>query len=206
MLCGIYKDWRKMTEKVLILCSLWLILAVLAGMSGIVSTLVPPFPQIVLAGLLILLIVLFLFVPGFKAWCLSVNIRVLILFHITRFVGVYFLILYSLGRLPYDFAVPGGWGDIIIAVAAIALTLFSRGKVKPGWAIIMLWNLAGLLDILFVVFTAASLAMSDPGSMSELLKFPLSLLPTFVVPLIIFTHLVIFMRLYMSRKRGYGTL
>jgi hypothetical protein len=191
-----------MTRKVLVLCTVWLILAVLAGASGMVSTLVPPVPQILLASLILILIALFLLVPAFRAWCLTVNIKVLILFHLTRFVGVYFLVLYSQGRLPYDFAVPGGVGDIIIALAALALIIFGRGRVKPGRAVLLVWNVAGLLDILFVVFTAASLAMSAPGSMRELLMFPLSLLPTYIVPLIIFTHIVIFVRLYHRRQHA----
>jgi len=189
-----------MSRKVLMLCAVWLLIAVVAGASGMVSTLVPPFPQMVLATLVLILIALFLLVPIFRAWCLTVNIKVLILFHLTRFIGVYFLVLYSQGRLPYDFAVPGGVGDIIIALAALALIIFGRGRVKPGRAVLLVWNVAGLLDILFVVFTAVSLAMTDPGSMRELLMFPLSLLPTYIVPLIIFTHVVIFVRLYRRRQ------
>jgi hypothetical protein len=37
--------------------------------------------------------------------------------------------------------------------------------------------------------------MADPASMAALLRLPLSLLPTFIVPLVIFTHIVIFHRL-----------
>lgn len=193
------------TGIIVIALAVWLLAAIIAGASGTVTTLVPPSPQIILAGLVILLIVLFLFVPSFREWCLTVNIKAFILFHLTRFVGVYFLVLYSQGRLPYDFAVPGGVGDIIIALAALALIIFGRRRVRPGRAMLLVWNVAGLLDILFVVFTAASLAMSDPGSMKELLMFPLSLLVTYIVPLIIFTHLVIFIRLYDRRKRTAGT-
>jgi hypothetical protein len=40
-----------MTGKVLTLCAVWLILAVIAGASGMVSTLVPPIPQILLGWL-----------------------------------------------------------------------------------------------------------------------------------------------------------
>ena len=50
--------------------------------------------------------------------------------------------------------------------------------------------------MLFVVFTAARIAMNSPESIENLLKLPLSLLPTFLVPIIIFTHIVIFIRLF----------
>ena len=42
----------------------------------------------------------------------QLDLRLLVLYHLTRFVGVWFLVLYSRGELPYAFAVPGGWGDI----------------------------------------------------------------------------------------------
>ena len=57
----------------------------------------------------------------------------------------------------------------------------------------------GLADILFVVATATRLAPADFKSMAALLEWPLSLLPAFIVPLIIFTHAVIFVRLKQMR-------
>ena len=42
---------------------------------------------------------------------------------------------------------------------------------------------------------AARLAAADPSSMRALLRLPLSLLPTFLVPLLIATHVWIFVRL-----------
>ncbi len=194
------------SNRVAIVVTVWLLAAVFAGASGLISSLVPPFPQVVLLGLVIIQLLIFAFSPCFKSWCLSVDVRALVLFHLTRFVGIYFLILHSEGRLPYDFAVPGGWGDIVSAAAALILVLFVRPVKKTGWALYLLWNLFGLIDILFVVLTAARLALSEPGSMIELLKFPLSLLLTFVVPVIIFTHIVIFIRLLISTKRGYQVI
>lgn len=189
---------------VIIALILWLLLALIAGASGLLARLVPPLPQAVLLGLVLIQVLMFAFYPAFRAWCMSVDLRALVLFHITRFVGIYFLILYSRGKLPYDFAVPGGWGDIAAAVYAVLIVTYIKPAGKTGWAIYLLWNLLGFVDISFVVLTAARLALYDPGSMAELLKLPLALLPAFVVPVIIFTHLVIFARLYSAAKQGYG--
>jgi hypothetical protein len=41
--------------------------------------------------------------------------------------------------------------------------------------------------------------MANPSAMAALLRFPLSLLPTFLVPLIIISHVVIFSRLQRER-------
>ncbi|MCI0482365.1 MAG: hypothetical protein L0213_12365 [Candidatus Dadabacteria bacterium] len=191
------------SKKVLIIVIAWLLAALIAGASGLFTTLVPPFPQAVLLGLVIVQLLVFAFTPGFRDWCLSVDVRALVLFHLTRFVGIYFLILYSQGRLPFDFAVPGGWGDIAVAAGVVILVLFVKPAGKTGWALYLLWNVLGFIDILYVVVTAARLAFSEPGSMSEMLKLPLNLLLTFVVPIIIFTHIVIFTRLFRSAKRGY---
>ena len=174
------------------------------ALPGVTARLVPPIPQAILLGLVVIQLFVYAFYPGFRSWCMTVDLRALVLFHVTRFVGIYFLILYSRGRLPYDFAVPGGWGDIAVAVSAVLIAVYVKPEDKVGWSVYLLWNVLGLADILFVVFTATRLALSDPGSMAELLGFPLSLLPTFVVPVIIFTHVVIFARLYAAARRGYG--
>ena len=94
-------------------------------------------------------------------------------------------------RVALRIRCPRGWGDIVVAATALLLLIF-----RPTSATVYrLWNIAGLADILMVVFTATRLALQDAASMAALLRLPLSLLPTFLVPLIIFTHIVIFFRL-----------
>ena len=191
-------------KMVFVVTTLWFVLALLAGASGLTLQMVPPLPQITLFGLVILLLLLFWLSHSFRSWILTVGIRVLVGVHLTRFVGFYFLYLYSLNRLPYDFAVLGGWGDIIVAALALLLILLVPISTKKGRLIYLVWNLIGLIDILFVVATATRLAIADPQSMGELLKLPLSLLPTFLVPIIIFTHIIIFIRLRKDRRLKNG--
>ncbi|MEE8298441.1 MAG: hypothetical protein V3R67_03585 [Thermodesulfobacteriota bacterium] len=190
-------------NKVLAAIIIWYALAIFAGGSGLTLRMVPPLPQIVLFGLVVLLLLLYWLSQSFRKWVLSVNIKLLVAVHLIRFVGFYFLFLYSRGQLPYDFAVLGGWGDIIVATAALLVILLTPLVGKSGWLIYFIWNFIGLVDILFVVATATRLTIADPQSMSELLKLPLSLLPTFLVPIIIFTHIIIFIRLYRARRTGY---
>ena len=189
-----------MRNKVLIALMIWIAAAVFIGASGFSAKLTPPAPQVILFGLVLLLFIFFALSSGFRRWIMSIDIRTLVLIHVSRFVGIYFLMLYAEGRLPYDFAVPGGRGDIIVASGAVALAAFCPVDGRRGKFFYFIWNTAGLVDILFVVATAASLAMANPESMSELQKLPLWLLPSFLVPVIIFTHIIIFVRLYRGRR------
>ncbi|MGH7535834.1 MAG: hypothetical protein ACREMG_09625, partial [Gemmatimonadales bacterium] len=91
--------------------------------------------------------------------------------------------------------VPGGWGDIVVAALALALLLSGPSTTPRRRLAYIGWNGLGLVDILFVVATAARLALADPDSMGALLRLPLSLLPTFLVPLIIASHLLLAIRL-----------
>jgi hypothetical protein len=126
---------------------------------------------------------------------LRIDLRAVVALHLTRFVGIYFLALFRRGELPFAFAVPGGWGDIL--VATLALLLLSVGAPRTGGRrlIYATWNLIGLVDLLFVVVTAARLGLTEPESMRALTRLPLSLLPTFLVPLLLASHLLIGVRL-----------
>jgi hypothetical protein len=177
----------------------WLAIAIGLGASGRLLLLQPPVPQLVLAGLTTLLIASGILSGPFRAWLAALRVRRLVALHLTRFVGIYFLVLYGRGELPYLFAVPGGWGDIAVASCALLLVLLVPGLEGRSW-ILMLWNVLGMADILFVVVTASRLALADPASMSALQRLPLSLLPTFLVPLIIASHVLIFWRVIRSPK------
>jgi hypothetical protein len=176
------------------LLGVWLVIAVGVGATGLLVDLRPPGPQAIVAALTLLSLLLLYRVDPVRAWATRVDPRVFVAFHLTRFVGIYFLILYGRGELPYEFAVPGGWGDILVATAAIPLIL--AGPPTGGRrAFYFGWNVVGLIDILFVVATATRLALGDPASLAPLLRLPLSLLITFVVPIVIATHVWLFRRL-----------
>ena len=102
-----------------------------------------------------------------------------------------FFLLCSRGELPFAFAAPAGSGDIIVAALAVLLLALSGAR---NWSMLIIWNTIGLTDIFFVVMTALRLGLEDWQSMHALREFPLSLLPTFLVPLIIVSHVLIFFR------------
>jgi predicted ferric reductase len=130
-------------------------------------------------------------VTTLKEWARTVDLRWLVLLHVTRFVGLYFFYLCSRGELPFRFAAPAGTGDIVTAMLAVLLLALSGAR---KWKMLIAWNTIGFTDILFVVFTALRVGLEDWRSMHALREFPLSLLPMFLVPLIIVSHILIFFR------------
>ena len=149
-------------------------------------------PALVLGLTALLLLAYFRHRP-FRAWVDGLELRSLVLLHLTRFVGIYFLVLYQRGLLPRAFAVPGGIGDIIVATMALPVA-FAPLEADTRLRAILIWNVVGFLDLLGVVFTAARLNLASPLLLLELTRLPLSLLPTFLVPLRVATHVVIFVR------------
>lgn len=175
----------------------WLLTAVAAGRLHWLERLPSPAIQGILFFLTALLVLAYRSIAPFRAWIDGLDLRSLVLLHVTRLVGIYFLVLYRRGELPYAFAVPGGIGDIIVAVSAIVIVLLpltESGRLRA----ITIWNVVGFIDIMLVVFSAARIGFSGGYGLQPLTRLPLSLLPTFLVPLIIASHIAIFARL----KRG----
>lgn len=185
---------------------LWGALAAAAGGAGMVAS--SPVPPPAVAGALVLagLLAWVSWAP-FRAWVRAVPLWALVAVHLVRFVGAWFLVLYRRGELPFAFAVPGGWGDILAAASAAALLVGAIPARTPARRRVLLaWNAFGLLDILFVVTTAARLYLADPLQLAPLTRLPLSLLPTYFVPLVVLSHLRMFgwLRETAARKTSNG--
>ena len=182
---------------------IWFAAAVLAGQFRLLQRVPPPAVQGILFGLTALLLLGYFRVTALREWFDRVDLRSIVLVHASRFVGIYFLVLYHRGDLPYAFAVPGGIGDIIVAFAAVVI-VFLPLDYERRQRFISIWNVVGFIDIALVVLTAIRLNLADPSQLRALTVLPLGLLPTFLVPLIIATHVVIFVRI--ARSRAVTTL
>jgi hypothetical protein len=176
----------------------WVGGAVVAGHFLVLQSLPPAAVQAILFGLTTLVLFGYFRIAAVRAWIDALELRSIVLLHVTRFVGIAFLVLYHRGRLPYAFAVPGGIGDIVVATFALPVALAPLSGTTRLRAI-SIWNVVGLIDILLVVLTAIRLNLADPTQLRELTHLPLSLLPTFLVPLIIASHIIIFVRVSRAR-------
>jgi hypothetical protein len=174
---------------------LFFILALVLNLSGVVARATPPAPQTLIAVLTLVMLGLSLGLPSLRRWADTVSPRILVAVHLTRFVGIYFLVLSGRGALASAFAIPAGWGDIFVATTAVALLLTTSPDTRKGRQLYFIWNILGAVDILLVIITAARVGLTDPASMQPLLHLPLSLLPAFLVPVINVSHILLFRRL-----------
>jgi hypothetical protein len=172
---------------------IWFGSAIAAG-HFLVLQRIPPFalPGIIF-GLTAVLVLAYFRVTPLRTWVDSLDLRLLVLVHLTRFVGIYFLVLFQRGELPRAFAVPGGIGDIIVATMVLPVAFAPLDDSARRRAIVI-WNVVGFVDILLVVASAIRINLTDPSELRAFTHLPLSLLPTFLVPVIIATHIIIFVR------------
>lgn len=178
---------------------IWLLAAVAAGHYLVLQRLPQPATPAILLGLTGALILAYRGLAAFRTWVDALDLRAVVLLHVTRFVGFYFLTLYNRGELPHAFAVPGGIGDIVVAVFAIVVVAFPLAE-STRLRAIYVWNVVGFVDLLLVVLSAARLGLATPREMLALTRLPLSLLPTFLVPLLLATHVLIFARLARANR------
>jgi hypothetical protein len=193
------KDYSSSGMPVIVFLVVWLIVALLVSLAGLLHQAPIPMPMLGAAITIVLLGMLIAW-PAWRQRALAGGLRPLVAIHLTRFVGFYFLWLYSLGVLPRNFAEPAGWGDVIIAALAIVLLLLGDLSTGGRRIFLLVWNLLGLLDIMMVVSLAMRMAIADRGFQNAFASLPLSLLPTYIVPLVIASHALIFYRLTRSDR------
>ena len=169
----------------------WLFVAVLIGYSGLLRNTRLPMPALGVA-ITLTLVAAIAVRRDYRERALRAGVRPLVAVHLVRFAGIYVLWLSSRGLLPRDFAMSAGWGHIVVAALAAMVLLAFRPDTKTGRTAILVWNVIGVVGVLFVFATAAPMASADPLVQAGFTSLPLSLLPTFLAPLIIVTHMLIF--------------
>ena len=131
----------------------------------------------------------------------AIPLHWLVAAQVYRVGGGIFLMLWAEGRLPWQFALPAGIGDvttgIVAVVVAAQLAQNTMGARKATYA----WCLFGIADLVVAITMGA---MTSPGQ-AHLLAFeapnllmtayPLVMVPTFAVPLALMLHGLVLLRL-----------
>lgn len=191
------------TRSVLLGTAVWFGIALVISVAGLPQKLTPPAPQIVILLLTIALLAFGRLYSRLRAWIVTVDIRTLAGVHVIRaLAGAAFLWAASRGTMPPGFASAAGYGDIAVAILAILLIVLISPEQKVAPLLYVIWNTIGLIDIMYVVVTAARIALADPPAMAQLLHAPFAIIPLFLVPIVIASHVWIFERLL--RRVGVG--
>jgi hypothetical protein len=142
-----------------------------------------------LAPLLIFLL-WFAISPGFRAFLMTLNPRTLTLVQSWRVIGLTIIVLASYGMLPWLFAAPAGFGDIAVgATAAYAALNFANPAHRGSF---IRWQMLGMLDLITALSLAPLSSILTPHSVSASLMtvLPMSIIPTFGVPLYLILHII----------------
>jgi hypothetical protein len=151
----------------------------------------PPLP-LGLAALtpLIVFLVWFAWSRSFREFTLSLNPRLLTLVQAWRIAGFVFVVLAAYRMLPNLFALPAGWGDIAIGFTAIwaALKLATPDHRRR----FIVWQVLGIADLVNAVLLGTLTGVINPHGIptSAMTVLPLSVVPTFFVPLYTMIHVI----------------
>lgn len=181
----------------------WFAAAGIAGAMGIINE--PNRPPLVLLGFIAVPIVGFTLAyigsASFRAFADGLSLPLLVGSHLWRFVGLGFVIAWLYGSLPAGFGIPEGFGDIIAASGALALLpALRKGTAARGW--LLAWNVWGFVDLVSaitmgVLYSNGPLGLLSAGTVTTrlMVTFPVSLIPTFFVPLFLLLHTLTFKKI-----------
>jgi hypothetical protein len=111
------------------------------------------------------------------------------------------VIAWLTGDLPAGFGIPEGLGDIIAASGAlIVIPMLRKGAAPRGW--LLAWNIFGLIDLISAIvmgllYSNSTFGILSPGTVTTklMVSFPVSLIPSFFVPLFILLHFLTFKKI-----------
>src|SRR5262249_35630705 len=131
----------------------------------------------------------------------AIPLHWLVAAQVYRVAGGIFLVLWADGRLPWQFALPAGIGDVATGIVAVIVAALLARNVIGAQRATYAWCLFGIADLVVAVSMGA---MTSPGR-AHLLAFeaptllltsyPLVMVPTFAVPLALMLHGLVIWRL-----------
>jgi hypothetical protein len=124
--------------------------------------------------------------------------------------GGMLLVLWADGRLPWQFALPAGVGDVTTGCSAVVVAVLLARKRAGARRAAYAWCLFGIADLVVAITMGV---MTSPGpthlfalDAPNLLisSYPLVMIPTFAVPLALMLHGLVLWRLRRGPSRQAG--
>lgn len=187
-------DWRAATALVIAL-AIWFTVIVFLGASGLVHK----SPELLAATMIVPLLALLIagwFISSLQSAVQSVPMEALVLVSALRILcGTY---LFEAGTgIDGDWAVPAGISGILLGLSAVPVGLFAVPAQDTGrWLALFAWNFLGTVDAVVAPIAAIVLGFVARGSMLSLMQMPMFLLASFVLPLVLWSHIRIGKRLW----------
>lgn len=178
--------------------TVWLSLAIVLATQGFFRTgPEAPAPRIAYALIPFILGYGVLFVsPTFRRLVAEIPPQWIIGLQANRLLGGLFLVAYAQGQLPLPalMAIPAGVGDLLVGLAAPVVAYLFIAKHRNARRIGVLWNMAGIIDLLIAVATGVLtspgpfhfLALETPNLLMS--AYPFAIIPAFGVPVWVLLH------------------
>lgn len=167
----------------------------------LVTDSIPPRFILIVGAPLLLILILFITRAG-KRFIDSLSLKVLTILHVVRiFVEIILFLLFLYKYVPKLMTFEGRNFDIIAGLTAPFVAYYGFVKHTLNKNFLLVWNVISLLLLLNIVVNAV---LSAPFSFQQfafdqpnvaVLYFPFVWLPAFIVPVVLFSHLVLIRRL-----------
>ena len=175
------------------LIAVWFVFALVAGATSVFTNAANRLGIAVAVGALVplaIFVVWFGASASFRQFAVSLNPRVLTAVQSWRLMGFTFVLLEAHRLLPALFALPAGYGDMSVGATAAFVAWKSTDPAHRGRFIF--WQVMGIADLVTAVTLGTTVGLIEPNSvpMKLMTVLPLSLVPTFLVPLFTMFHVI----------------
>jgi hypothetical protein len=148
--------------------------------------------QVLLSFVIYSLIAAWYVAPRLARLPLVAALLPLLFVHASRHLGMVFLVPTVVGApLPARFAVPAAYGDLLAGLLALAAIVALRAGWLVGIPLVWIFSVIGLLDLVNAFYQGLSTNVQLGAAYY---------IPTFVVPALVVTHVLI-LRLLIRRPR-----
>lgn len=122
--------------------------------------------------------------PRLATLPLGASLAPLLVLHALRHMGMVFLVPTVVGpSVPASFAMPAAYGDLLAGLLALTALIALRGAWSVAIPIVWVFNVVGLLDLINAFYQGLSADVQLGAGYY---------IPTFIVPALVITHVMIF--------------